>query len=320
MYFLDPDHSTFYAEFQNDPREEDQGSLVLSAYHVEKKSSGLARGEIPDDAFILVSGWDVGKWGIHWAVGAVAPGRKITIIEYGVQTVDAPTGEVAAGDRAAQGALLRAVELAVYDGLRRLRDKFIESPYHRASGDVMPLVGCLVDARYATRAVYQFCSENMPTWGPVMGRGSAPHQGRYYIPKDAQLSLDHCCYQTAAESGARIYVANTDAYKQMLHTGFLLPDDAPGGVALFEGETSKTHFAFARHITAEIQQEVGSGVYVWKPARGRADNHWLDACVYLEACISLLERRLPAIGIGLQGEPIRVRRQRRVTLALGDDR
>ena len=313
VYYEDPTHHVFWAEYQNDPREEDEtATLVLDATRVASKSTGLPRARIPDNALALVSGWDVGKSYIHWIVAACAPARMVSIIDYGVEDVYAPAGRVDPRDKAHY----QAVELALLTALRHLRDKFLDEPYRKQSDEEMPILFTLVDARYLTKVVRAFTQESGAAYGLVMGRGTGKHQPNWTAPpKAARLARDGNVYALTTD-GARIYHAHTDNYKQILHTGFLLDDPSPGSVALFARTRRTEHHAFSHHITAERQIEMEAGKYVWKKVAGRRANHWLDASSYTLAAVSLVEELVPALGIGMPQQPRAFRRPRRRRLSV----
>ncbi len=293
LYF-EEGRDVFMAEYQNDPPSlEEEALMVLGSHRIETKDTGLERGVIPDNALALALGIDVGKYGLHWAAGAVAPGRIVSIVDYGVEEVLAPTGRIEPDDTTKRAAF----EQALMDALRRLRDKMDQDPYRMASRQPMRPALALVDSRYEQPVVEGFCAE-ASVYFPVQGRGTARGQKNWYVPKGkkAMLARDGNCYRTI-ERHQWIYTVHSDAYKQIVHTGWLLDSDAPGSIATFQGEHRNTHHSFARHVTAEIQREVSPGIYAWRKARGRAANHWLDACCYLMAAVSLLEHRIPAIGL-----------------------
>jgi len=287
--------AVFRAEYQNEPPpREDLAALVLDAYRVETKSSGLARGAVPENALSLVSGWDVGKFGIYWIVAAVGPHRVVSIIDYGMQEIDAPTGRIDPADMART----QALEIAILNGCRRLHDKFTADPYVcPATGEAHEVDLTLIDAGYQAVAVHKFCSEDPARLGAVRGCGTARHQPNFYIPRKTLITHDGNLYLKPDASGRRVHYANVDVYKEQVQGGFILEPDAPGSLALFEPEHRRTHHSIARHITAEIQTEVDPGVFKWTKARGRPDNHWLDATGYALACISILEHSRPLLAV-----------------------
>jgi len=301
LYF-DLGEAVFNAEYQNEPSEaEDASPLILTSHTVETSDTGLPRGVVPDNALALAAGWDIGKYGIHWTVGAFAPGRIVSIIDYGVQEIDAPTGKIDDRDKAR----LQALEAAMLAGLRRLHEKFQAEPYATEAGEPRPILLTLIDSRWQEHIIKQFCGESGPAYLPILGHGSSRNEPNYYVPQKTELSRDGNLYCKREVDGTLRYHSHSDAYKQIVHTGFLLDPIEPGSIAMFSAEHRKTHHSFARHLTAEMQIEKppGSGVYVWEKARGRADNHWLDATCYAMAAGSILEHRIPAIGIGVGAAP-----------------
>lgn len=293
----------FASEYQNAPKDAaaENALLVLDSYTVERSDSGLARGVIPDNAVVLVSGWDVGKFGVHWIVLAVAPGRIISIVDYGCQPVDAPTGKIDTADEAKAAAL----DAALLGALRRLRDNFAEEPYARASGETMDARLTLIDSRYATPVVRRFCVEGGQNYQPAVGCGSARHQQHWHVPDKSWVSADRYVHVRVDPDGLRYFVYG-DAYKGQVQEGFLLPRTSAGSIALFGAEHYKVHHTFARHITAETQRETVPGRVTWEAARGRADNHWLDSAVYALGALSVVEAEIDGLGLGVSGPPVAV--------------
>jgi len=300
--------AVFWAQYQNEPRDMDPGDVVtLEAYRVQGKDTGLDRTVVPDNAQVLVCGVDVAKSYLHWTVGAVAAGRLVSIIDYGVEDVYAPTGRIDPSDKA----LVQAHERALLAALGHLRDQFLDDPFRKASGDPMPILFTLIDARYLREVVKTFCAENPRAYGMAFGRGTARNQPNWtHAPKKSALMPDGNVYILREADGTFTYHLHSDAYKQIVHTGFLLANEDPGSIALFTGPRRTTHHTFSYHIIAERQVELDSGKVVWKRTRGHAANHWLDATCYMMAAISLLEPRMPGIGIGVaEGQPRGFRRR-----------
>ena len=157
-----------------------------------------------------------------------------------------------------------------------------------------------------TQTVNDFCDEAGHQFWPAMGCGTPADMPNYRPPKGAQLSRDGNVYvqkvpilndRGRATGERRRFMAHADAYKQSLHAGFFLAPEEPGAVRLFDPVHRKDHHSYARHLTAEMQIEKTPGVFKWQKARGRADNHYLDA-TYLSLCaVSILEHRFPSLAI-----------------------
>ena len=301
--YFDEGPDVFLAEYQNEPPITDAHiSLVLDAYRVERALSGLDRGIAPNNTIALTLGGDVNKFGIHWTLIAAAPGRICTVVDYGVQEIDAPTGRIEPDDTRK----LQALELAILGGLRRLRDKIAEEPFQREDGQTAALTLGLLDSRWMGHVVDTFCIEAAPRFFPAMGCGTTPHMPTFRPPKGAQLSRDGNLYvkfEPVTDDKGRVigqrrrFMAHADAYKQMLHAGFFLEPAEPGCVRLFKPKHRKDHHTFAHHLIAELQIEKAPGVFTWEKVRGRADNHYLDA-TYLALCaLSILEHRIPSLAI-----------------------
>lgn len=285
----------FNAECQNIPPDTTSDKmLVLDSYRVETACAELERGVVPNSALALLAGADVMKFGVSWVVVALSPGRIVQVIDYGVQEIDAPTGRIDPADRAR----LKALEDAIKGGLRRLRDKLAD-PYMREDGAPMCLNWGFVDVNWMTQSCVEFCCEpeSAEVWHPAQGCGSGRNQKRYYAPRGAEVARDGNLYIRKDERQVRRFMLNSDAYKRIVHSGFLLEPATSGSISLFQPHHRKDHHAFARHITAEMEVEKPGGKLVWEKVRGRSDNHYFDALYNAVAGVSVMEYRLPSIGL-----------------------
>lgn len=305
-YYYEEGEEAFQSEFQNDPPDlADDSPLLVSAEGVQRKTTRWERGVVPDGALAMVAGVDVGKWGLHWVTAAVSPGRILHVVDYGVQDVNAPTGRIDHDDPERMQALERAVSTA----LNELAEKWAAEPYCYATGEIVPLRLAFIDCRYLTSLICDWCAEQERATGrqtflPIMGHGTAKSQPVYRPPKDSALTKDGYLYRRR-DSGRRvIYHADADSYKQVVHTGFLLPEAEGGSVQLFKPERRNTHHSYSHHIVAEAQMEdpPGSGVYKWQKVRGRSSNHYLDATYNAVATVSYVEYPIPAISLSREPE------------------
>lgn len=319
---IDEGMDVFLTECQNEPPALDTSALlVLDAYRVERAIiEDLPRGIVPNNALELAFGVDVQKHALYWLALAAAPGRVLTCIDYGIQDVNAPDhARIDPQDTARMQALERAITVALCE----LRDRVVAEPYRRTDGTLFPVSLAAVDSNYMTTTVRNFCATSSGLFIPIVGHGTLRDQARWYVPKDSQLTRDGNLY-LRADAGQAVAHLHTDAYKQIIHTGFLLDAASPGSVRLFAPAHRKDHHTLSHHIASEQQTQKASGP-VWEKAKGRAANHYFDAFVYAVATMSLLEHRTPGIGIHGLGQAVAVAanptgwRQRRPTrISYGD--
>ncbi|HET6442721.1 MAG TPA: terminase gpA endonuclease subunit [Phycisphaerae bacterium] len=291
------DEEVFMAELQNTPKPADEDNvLILSANRVQTVNTGLKRELVPPDAIAIAVGVDINKTGCHWVAGAGSPGRIIAIVDYGVQTIDAPLGKLDPKNTRA----MKAIHTAIVDALHALADRLAQPWFKPDGAALVPLLGH-IDRGWQPEAVHDFCDQiakpGCMRWTPCRGLGTARNQPAWRVPQKSVISRDGNLYK-ALDPKKRIYhTGHADSYKTIVHSGLLLDPGERGSIALFQPDHRRVHHSFARHITAEAQVETPNGKLVWESARGRAANHWLDASWQLMAAFAVLEHTLPSLGL-----------------------
>ena len=291
-----PDWSAFNAEFQNQPDDQaEEETIFLSAKTIQNRTSGHPRGVVPDDTRALLVGIDVGRYRLHWVVSAYLEGRRAAVIDYGIHEVNSPTGDTRDDTPEAQ-ALKAAVQIAVRLALSDLWEAMTDPArgYAKADGTPVPVDLVGIDSRYQQGSVFEFCATDPATIYPMIGQGSAPGLTRYRVPKGSIKSEDGRIYYRPTDKPRRYYL-DTDNFKAAVHEGFLL-DAGPGSIAVFEPEDERTHHAYARHVTAEVQTVI-KGVPKWVKTRGQKSNHWFDATYLTQAAASVVQHWIPEIAL-----------------------
>lgn len=261
----------------------------LDPEDLEKRSSNLKKGIVPDDAEAIVIGIDTGKRVLHWTAMAVGKsgGR---IIEYGKQPVDS--------DRL-------GVRKALVAALCKLADYF-DDGWHKEDGEVYKPSQVWIDSGWHehTDGVYDFCKLvnqqlgrplGKEVYRPTKGYGLGQRNMRpYLVPEAKQKGLLHL--------GERFHIAkvrrdgkllpgvmlvhmDTDHWKSELHQRLLMPEDQPLAVTLYDAASFSEHTEFCKQLTAEKQVEKfvekKGDVIVWE--RVARNNHWLDSS-YAATC------------------------------------
>ena len=225
-----------------------------------------------------------------------------------VEPVDAPQGKIEDGDKRKQ----QALKLALWAAMRRLRDRFADEPFCTVAADPRAIDWGFIDTRYQREVVLGFCKET-PLWQPAFGHGSKKRQSRYNPPEKTVLTSDGNIYAKLLPGLTKLQIAtkaihnytwhiHTDTLKELVHGGFLLDAESPGSIACFEGDNRRTHYTYARHVTAEIQVEKIPGVLTWTERRGSKANHYLDATYLALACCSYLEMKSQYESIRIDAE------------------
>lgn len=232
---------------------------------IVKRTTGEAKGYIPDDAEHVVIGIDVGKRLCYWEALAIRRDGSPHVFDYG-------RIEVASDDIGEDRALLAA--------LRDFREQFCNRGWQSKFGPRCPDVQ-MVDAGYLQEIVFEFCRESGPDWIPVKGFGF--DQRRDYTDprkKDDRVSFVGDGYYISRLPSKRIRLCHVDAdrRKSWFHARLQTPMGHPGALTLYDGLPSE-HTSIAKHYTAERQEEIfvpGKGkITVFKVLH--RNNHWLDA-------------------------------------------
>lgn len=246
---------------------------------VMHRQATTKRGEIPQDAVLLTTALDIGKFLAHWVAIAWAPGATGTVIDYG--RIEVPSAEMDEA-HAVLIALREYAEIcrAGWNGIRP-REAWI-------------------DAGYCTDTVFTFVREISPLGAQTptdtifrasFGRGASQQNRTHYIQPSA-LS------QYVPEIGDGYYIkfledrysmaafVDSDQWKSWVHARFRTPVTGMGAMKLFAVPKAVEHTAFAHHLAAERGREefvAGKGLVV-KWEKVRRSNHWLDASYLACAC------------------------------------
>jgi phage terminase large subunit GpA-like protein len=256
----------------------------LDAETIEKRSSELKKGVVPDDATGIAIGIDTGKRALHWTAVAVGPGSGGRVIEYGKHPV--------AADKL-------GVRRALVEALVELSQYFADG-WHKQNGQAVKPSQVWIDSGWHehTDAVYEFCAaanqlQKLPigseVYRPSKGYGEGQRRTtRYIAPTAKQKSILYLGNEFHIAKvkrngrtvpGVMLVHMNADNWKSELHQRLSMPAEEPLAVTLYQAASFSEHTEFSKHLTAEKQVEKfidGRGtVIVWE--RVDRNNHWLDA-------------------------------------------
>jgi len=284
-------------EYDNDPPPDagpqDSG---LTAYRVQNQVSGWPRRAIPPGCTVLTAGIDCRKLALHWVVRAWQADGTGYQIDYGVQEV---RGTVVGSDEGLDLALRRAI-------IERMED-WRDEPYARESGEQLPIKLALVDAGWRTEAVYLATQQLGLGILPAMGFGKSagcakPNFSDNQTQTKTRRSGDGWFMSHRPTVGRGVWLVGMDAdrWKAWEHDRWLTE---PGNIGAMHnyGELTdpqrrdhrKRHFAFSKHITAEIEvEEVKDGALKRYWAAKSDSNHWLDASYMADVAASIVGIKL----------------------------
>ena len=261
----------------------------LDAATLEKRSSELRKGIVPDDTKAITVGIDTGKRMLHWT--AVASGESGSrVIEYGKQPV--------ASDKL-------GVKQALIVALNELA-KYFSGGWQSESGQAFAASQVWIDSGWHehTDGVYQFCSEANRSMGlaigsevyrPTKGYGEGQRRMTRYIAPDAkrkgvmylgsEFHIAKVKRNGRTIPGVMLVHMNSDHWKSELHQRLLMPADEALALTIYQAASFAEHTEFCKHLTAEKQVEKyiesRGEVIIWE--RVDRNNHWLDA-TYAAVC------------------------------------
>ena len=262
----------------------------LDPTEIEKRSSGLKKGLVPDDTVAIAVGIDTGKRKLHWTATAFTQESGGRIIEYGMQPVPS--------DRL-------GVKQGLIEALGEL-SKYFDGGWSSPSGKRFQPSQVWIDSGWHehTDPVYVFCEAANASLGLPRGREIyRPSKGygegqrnttRYIAPTARRKGViylgDEFHIGTVQRNGHTIpgvmlVHMNSDHWKSELHQRLMMPEDEPLAVTLYDAASFAEHAEFSRHLTAEKQVEKfvenRGEVIVWD--RVERNNHWLDS-TYASIC------------------------------------
>lgn len=273
---------------------------------VQRRTTALPRGVIPEHAEHVTLGVDCGKWNVHYTLVAwirADQGRGAHIVDYGILDVHSDHDPV---------------ERALLNTLRQLRDLCEAGWGRRGDGDTHSPDLVLVDSGFWTDTVYAFCRES-DGFAPCKGYGTGQQGGlgrsvnsRYTRPKQKTKTVRRIGpnYHVARIRNQRVQLVELDAdhWKAFVQDCLRVPSGdgtpgsgAPGAITLFNAPP-REHVKIAQHVAAERQVTEfvpGKGPVVKLERIGRKQNHYLDCLAYASVAGHLCGARLTDEG----GEP-----------------
>ena len=304
MNLMYRDEATFFAEYQNDPRPEDDAPEgAIRPADVVERTSGRPRGQVPLAATQVTAFIDIHDRVLFWCACAWEEAFTGHVIDYGTwpeQTRrdftlrDAPRtlGRAYPG-RGADGAILAGLE----DLVARLLSR--EWPKAGAAG-VVRLDRLLVDAGYKpdlVAAVKHKQGGSVMVLSKGVGITAARRPISAYRRKPGER-YGHEWYIPTVR-GTREFphlLFDANWWKTFVTRALAIPPGDPGALRLF-GRSKTAHRLFAGHIagseTFAVTQGQGRTLREWKVRPSRPDNHWFDGLVGCAVAASLAGVQIP---------------------------
>lgn len=293
------DKDMFFAEYQNEPKAEDDGETEkITVENVLARLNHRRRGDVPVEAEHLTMFIDVQGKLLYWLVAAFADDFTAWVLDYGAfpdqkrryfTLKDAqPTFQMMYPKAGLEG--------AIYSALADLTGDVMARKWTREDGAEMYVERCVIDSAWgeSTKTVYRFCKESpfARLLIPSKGRGITAAQkpfSEYRRETGVKLGFNWRIFKIRGQLSARLLEYDTNFWKSFFRARLFTSPGDPGSLSVF-GSDQETHRMLAEHWSAEVStptQGNGRRVDVWKLIPGR-DNHFLDAIVGCMAAASTL--------------------------------
>ena len=205
--------------------------------------SEFPRGVVPQHAPLLIASVDVQQDHFWWEVRAYAHGVSSYLVDYGQASSWADLTEI-----------------------------LIDREYPSEYGEARKIVRAGIDSGYRTDEVYQYCAQYPEVCVPVKGDSSHSPLAPPYKMSSIEKGVI---------GGMKLYVVNTDYWKDFIFARMVRPANEPGTIHLFKDCPEE----YSEHLRSEEKQEIrnvktGAVTVQWKPLTSHPTNHLLDTCVY----------------------------------------
>ena len=298
-YLSDP--TSFWSEYQNEPKTDDDTGDLLTGDEIASRVNGLDRGVLPAGVDRLTAFVDVQQRVLFWCVVAWADDFTGWVLDYGAFP-DQGREYFALGDisrtlgRVFRGA---GVEGAIYGGLEKLGDTLCLRDWKREDGALLRVDRLLVDANWQTDVVYQYAraaphAAVMPAHGRYVGASSRPFSD-YKRKRGDRLGHNWRIPSIAGKRTVRHVTFDANYWKSFVHSRLAVSMADSGSLSLF-GKRPGRHRMIADHLLAEYRVRTegrGRVVDEWKLRPERPDNHWLDCVVGAAVAASVQGAVLP---------------------------
>lgn len=220
-----------------------KSSKTKSTQNMEFTQSNYPCGVVPDKAVLLIASVDVQLDHFWWEVRAYAPGVKSYLIDYG--------------------------QASTWEDLEEI---IINREYPSEYGESRQVMKAGIDSGFRTDEVYQFCSRFPEVCIPVKGSSNHSTMAAPYTMTSLEKGV---------VGGLKLYVLNTDYWKDFIFARMTRPADEDGTIHLYKECLQE----YSDHLRSEEKQEIrnvktGAVTVQWKPLTSHPVNHLLDTCTY----------------------------------------
>ena len=220
-----------------------RSAKTKSTQNMEFTQSNYPCGVVPDKAILLIASVDVQLDHFWWEVRAYAPGVKSYLIDYG--------------------------QASTWEDLEEI---IINREYPSEYGEARQVMKAGIDSGFRTDEVYQFCSRFPEVCIPLKGSSNHTTMSAPYTMTSLEKGV---------VGGLKLYVLNTDYWKDFIFARMIRPADEVGTIHLYKECPQE----YSDHLRSEEKQEIrnvktGAVTVQWKPLTSHPVNHLLDTCTY----------------------------------------
>ena len=220
-----------------------RSAKTKSTQNMEFTQSNYLCGVVPDKAVLLIASVDVQLDHFWWEVRAYAPGVKSYLIDYG--------------------------QASTWEDLEEI---IVNREYPSEYGEPRQVMKAGIDSGFRTDEVYQFCSRFPEVCIPLKGSSNHNTMTAPYTMTSLEKGV---------VGGLKLYVLNTDYWKDFIFARMIRPADAEGTIHLYKECPQE----YSDHLRSEEKQEIrnvktGAITVQWKPLTSHPVNHLLDTCTY----------------------------------------
>ena len=308
------DEEAFFAEYQNEPMQEQLHDDILTPEQVMDKVNGRPRGEAPLAATKVTLFIDVHDRLLYWCVCAWQEDFTGYVLDYGTfPDQRRPFFTMAEAQRTLGRAFPgMGTDGAIQAGLERLVAEFLAKDWKRTGGGLMKIDRLLVDSGYKPGLVAAV-KHKVGGAATMLSKGVGIKAGRKpmssYARRPGEQHGHFWCVPNVSKSSEFPHVqVDVNYWKTFVHAGLATAAGERGAITLF-GKKPKDHELFAEHVAhAETWVETqghGRVVHEWSQRPSRPDNHWFDCLVGCAAAASMCGVKAP----GQEEKPARQRKR-----------
>ncbi len=294
------DEDAFWCEYQNEPRDPEEDSELLSVEQLMAKHGGYVRGVVPSDADTLTAFIDVQGKCLYWLVVAWrTEDFSGWIVDYGSWPDQGVTYFTLAQARQtlAKNYPRAGTEGRIKAGLIDCIDLLAAKVFTTAVGDEHRIRRIGIDAAWgtSTKLVQDVARthEHAALLMPVFGRGIKPTQApmeSWRKVEGERRGLKLLIRPT--KGGGRHMLVDTNYYKTFVHNRFATADGDKGSLCFPKPRPKhKTeHKMLAEQCRAESRQHIIGDERrgdVWTLPVAKPDNHLFDCLVHCTALASV---------------------------------